>query len=278
MSANANTSKLTFWKLKQLEGVDFLYGEDVTHYYPPHLHGEFGIELVVRGTETTVIHGESHTAFAGDLILLNPDEVHSTDSRGAEYKLIRIGARTLGRIFADVAGDSGVQPYFPRLVVRDCATYTSLARLLAKLEQNLSFLEQESEFISTISRLVERQIEDRMVTKPAGKEPDRVEVAREYIRAHYSENISLSELSSVTDLSPYHLLRTFRRQIGVPPHEFQTQVRIAHARRLLSAGHAISDAAVETGFCDQSHFSRNFKRIVAMTPGRYLSESNIVQD
>jgi AraC-like DNA-binding protein len=71
-------------------------------------------------------------------------------------------------------------------------------------------------------------------------------------------------------LSPFHLLRVFRNRAGFPPHEYQTQVRIAHARRLIRAGVPLSQTAVETGFFDQSHLSRNFKRIVGVTPRQYF--------
>jgi AraC-like DNA-binding protein len=88
----------------------------------------------------------------------------------------------------------------------------------------------------------------------------------------------LTQLASFAKLSRFHLLRLFRTQMGVPPHEYQTQVRITHARKLLRKGYSILETAFETGFFDQSHFSRNFKRITGRTPGQYLSESNIVQD
>ena len=146
-----------------------------------------------------------------------------------------------------------------------------------KLEGNVSALEQESEFVSAIGELIQSQNNNSFAPQPIGKEKCYIEKVSDYLRSNYAENISLSELASVADLSPFHLLRVFRNQTGIPPHEYQTQVRIRYAQRLMRSGHSISEAALETGFFDQSHLSRNFKRITGMTPGYYLSQSNIVQ-
>ena len=56
------------------------------------------------------------------------------------------------------------------------------------------------------------------------------------------------------------------------------QLRVAYARKLIRDGESISEAALATGFCDQSHLSRTFKRIVGLTPGQYIARSKIVQD
>jgi AraC-like DNA-binding protein len=157
-------------------------------------------------------------------------------------------------------------------------TYRLLLDLHLKLERKASPLEHESEYLSTIGLLIKRQEKVHSNLKPIGKESRYVELVRDYLSCNYDENVSLSELASLTNLSSFHLLRVFRNQVGVPPHEYQTQLRVIQAGRLLRKGYSISDTALATGFFDQSHLSRNFKRITGMTPGLYLSHSNIVQD
>jgi AraC-like DNA-binding protein len=70
-------------------------------------------------------------------------------------------------------------------------------------------------------------------------------------------------------LSPFHLLRVFRAAVGLPPHAYQIQLRVARAKELLRAGMPIAAVAVEVGFVDQSHLTRHFKRLVGVPPGRY---------
>jgi AraC-like DNA-binding protein len=92
---------------------------------------------------------------------------------------------------------------------------------------------------------------------------------REYLEAQYTENISLDAIARIANLSPFYLIRTFRKCTGLPPHEYLTQIRIARAKTLLAQGNAISQVADNTGFADQSHLTRYFKRIVGVTPGQY---------
>jgi AraC-like DNA-binding protein len=90
-----------------------------------------------------------------------------------------------------------------------------------------------------------------------------------YLQAHYADEVALQELAGVVNLSPFHLSRLFRQVVGVPPHAYQTQLRLAHAKTLLAHGFEASYVAHETGFFDQTHFTRQFQRHYLVTPGSY---------
>jgi AraC-like DNA-binding protein len=159
------------------------------------------------------------------------------------------------------------------VVVDDALLFRSLLDLHLKLEQNISALEQESEFLSTMDLLLARinkKYRAARCTTKAGSEDVYVRLLRDYLRSHYAENVSLTQLTSLTNLSPFYLLRVFHNRAGFPPHEYQTQVRIAHARKLIRSGTSLSQTALETGFFDQSHLCRNFKRIVGIAPRQYV--------
>lgn len=272
------TSQWKFWRVPHLDGLELLRGSNITHEYPPHVHEEYCVLLMLKGAESTICRGVSQIAFPGNLGFMNPDEVHASSSVGAEYRIIRIRPDLFCRIVFEAAGRDIGTPHFDRLVVDDARTFRLLLDLHLKLEQNMSSLEQESEFVSAIATLVRRQLANYPAEQPARKEPRHIKKIRDYLKSHYAENVTLSQLTSITNLSPFYLLRVFHHRVGFPPHEYQTQVRIAHARKLLLEGKPISHVAQETGFCDQSHLSRNFKRIVGMTPGQFSSQSKIVQD
>jgi AraC-like DNA-binding protein len=85
------------------------------------------------------------------------------------------------------------------------------------------------------------------------------------------ENPSLEQLSALAGLSQYHLVRVFRQETGLPPHTYLTQTRIERAKEQLQAGEPIAAVAATTGFADQSHFTKRFKRIVGVTPGQYIA-------
>lgn len=92
----------------------------------------------------------------------------------------------------------------------------------------------------------------------------------DHLERNGMEPLTLRALEDETGLSPYSIIRAFRRDVGTTPHAFLMHLRVRHAARLLVAGESIVAAAAEAGFADQSHFTRHFKRAFGMTPGRYV--------
>lgn len=80
---------------------------------------------------------------------------------------------------------------------------------------------------------------------------------------------SLDDMAKLALMSKYHLIRAFKRETGLTPHQFQIQNRVRKAQRLLRGSAAIAEAALAAGFCDQSHLIRHFRRLVGMTPADY---------
>ena len=279
MAIKVNTGwQMKAWRVPRLDNLELLHLKNNIYEYPPHMHEEHSIVLMLDGAETTISRAGSHTAVAGDLMLINADEVHSSKSSASEYRVMKIKPKTIDQLASGLLPRRLERPYFPELIIKDRVLFRILLSLNLKLEQGTSFLEQESEFVSAISLLLARTATCRLVLPRTGKESHHVERVRDYLKANYAENVSLADLTSITNLSPFYLLRVFSKRIGCSPHEYQTQLRIANARKLLREGKSISRVALETGFFDQSHFSRNFKRIVGVPPGFYSSQSKIVQD
>ena len=249
--------KLKFWRLPHLGDVECLHGTNITHNYPTHIHEEYCVVIVIRGVETHLSRGKSFRAFPGCVMLLNPDEAHASNSVGTEYRIIHVGSKTLRRIGVETIGPQFTPPYFSDPVIRDHITFQSLLNWHLALEQKTSALEQESALFSALGTLLARQTGIQTVSRLPVREPRSVRLVQEYLKSNFSENISLSQLGSIANLSPFYLLRAFHSQIGVPPHEYQTQVRIARAKRLIHAGRSLADVAQETGFFDQSHLTRN---------------------
>jgi AraC-like DNA-binding protein len=266
-----------FVRVPHLANLELLHASNLTHNYPPHIHEQLCIILVHQGSETTTVRKIAYTAFPGDLTVLHPEELHSSVSLNVEYRVFKIDANEFQRIACEVFGSECRPPYFGSVLINDSLAFQSLFDLYLMLEQNDSLLQHESEFVSTMGILLTRQNQTGPIAKNR-KEDRSVDVVRDYLKNCYRENVSLFRLASMTNLDRFSLLRVFTKKFGIPPHEFQTQLRISHARELIRRGHSIAEAALETGFFDQSHLARHFKRIVGMTPGEYLSGCNIVQE
>ena len=93
---------------------------------------------------------------------------------------------------------------------------------------------------------------------------------REHLRRHYARSVSLAELSELAGVHRVHLVRGFRRALGITPGAFQRQLRLEHARRALAGSNQpIVDIALETGFASQSHLTRWFHRMWGLPPQAY---------
>ena len=93
--------------------------------------------------------------------------------------------------------------------------------------------------------------------------------ARDHLFAAYARKVTLDELAAVVGMRRFALAHAFTREVGMPPHAYQTHVRVQHARELIGCGRLLSTVSVEVGFADQSHLTRHFKRVLGLTPGRY---------
>jgi AraC family transcriptional regulator len=94
----------------------------------------------------------------------------------------------------------------------------------------------------------------------------------DYIHEHLDAELSLDHLAAVAHLSPYHFARLFKNSTGLPPHQYVIARRVERAKELLRAKDrpSLAEVAAEVGFSDQSHFTRHFRRLVGVTPRRFL--------
>ena len=99
-----------------------------------------------------------------------------------------------------------------------------------------------------------------------------VGTARDYMEAHFDEDISLSGLAHVARLRPWYFARVFEKTMGLPPHPYLEGVRICRACALLERGETIAATALSAGYADQSHLTKRFRRFLGITPRQYLRE------
>lgn len=104
-------------------------------------------------------------------------------------------------------------------------------------------------------------------------EPRPVRRARLYLERCFTRQPTLDELAREAGVSKYHLARLFRAFHGLPPHAYLTYVRVAAARTMLAGGARGTAIAAQTGFADQSHFSRSFRRVMGLSPLEYARAS-----
>jgi transcriptional regulator GlxA family with amidase domain len=131
-------------------------------------------------------------------------------------------------------------------------------------------LELQSRVLDFLVALAARNTDGWSAPAPVARERLRVARAIELLRGDVGRQVSLEQLAAAVDLSPFHFLRTFRNETGMPPHAYLCQLRVAAGRRLVLDGMPLAEAAARAGFSDQSHFTHRFRRTYGVAPGAYL--------
>lgn len=265
---------IRFWRSPQLGGrLELSRGIGVTHVYPWHWHEEVQIAAIEDGPGFLSLRGAEHPTPPGSLLLVPPGEVHTNrhaTPAGCTFRTMNIRTDLVARLLGDPPGAESVfslrQP-----VVYDREMFRLFVAAHARLEEQPSRLSSEILLLRLVEEMARRTAHLRIRSGSKGPERVATQRVREYLARNFAENIALEGLSKVANLSPYYLHRTFTREVGLSPHAFQMQVRISRAKYLLSEGKPLRTVAAETGFSDQSHFTREFKRIVGLTPGAYRS-------
>jgi AraC-like DNA-binding protein len=270
------------WRPQHIENLEIMHGTTASYSTPRHFHDELEL-LVVQGNSWTFYYrGAKHAVPPGILTLNQPGEVHTAhfaDETGYTFRALRVHPVLLQNTAIEVAGREKGLPFFSTPLVTDKHLKRLVLDSCVALEAgSASVLEQESRVLNTLAQLLLRYAADRPTPRPLGWERQPVKRVRDYLEDNYAENVSLEQLASIACLSPFHLNRVFCKEIGLPPHAYQTQVRVNRAKTLLTSGWSIGQVALEIGFASQSHFGCHFKRLVGITPRQYVRQSKNLID
>ncbi|MBW8852722.1 MAG: AraC family transcriptional regulator, partial [Xanthomonadales bacterium] len=236
---------------------------DSAQAFGRHIHEEFGIGVIERGAQKSASGRGIVEAGAGDMITVNPGEVHDGkpfDASGRRWRMLYVDPARVINAARDVAPGAGFE--FRAPVIRD-AVLTSRFRALfdAVTAPHGDGLRSETALLALIARLLQPVPHDRPALA-AG-----VAAAREHMDDDPAAELTLTALAAGAGLSRYQFLRAFTRLTGLPPHTYLLQRRVQRARQLVRNGLPLADAAAASGFADQSHMTRCFVRNFGLTPG-----------
>lgn len=253
----------------ELEAVRF---EGISQPFPNHFHDYYVVGLVLRGTREMLCKNRSRIIGGGDVLLLEPADSHGCADVGEgafDYVSLNVSESVMRRLAEEITNEDA-PPHFSENVVKDRETAELIERLCGLIFEDGAELEKEETLLLLISNIIESYGAPFLRTvAPPSKE--RAEVVRvcEFIDEHYAERLSLSELCRVAGMSKSTLLRSFAKVRGITPYRYLQSVRINRARELLEQGSQPADAAMLTGFADQSHFSNAFHTFLGLSPAAY---------
>jgi AraC-like DNA-binding protein len=262
---------VTFWHDSACEGLEAAAARFKKHSFRPHTHDVLMIGLIDHGVKSFIRERSEFFAETGSISVVNAGDLHTgqrADGDELHYRALYIPVSVL----ADTAGSAstGDPPGFRSGVLRDQRLFSGLCQIHTAIIDGSSRLKREQLLLQGVHALAERYGSHwKPREKSIADAPKPVRSAYALIEARFTDELSVKDVAAAVEVSPYHLMRLFRRHVGMPMHALQTQLRVELGKRLLQQGMTASQTALEVGFADQSHFTKRFKEMVGASPVAY---------
>ena len=267
----AGPDRHSFWHDPALPFLEARAVQDGRHVcYDKHSHAHFSIGAITGGHSHYLNQRSLQEVGPGSLVLMNPEEVHACNPIADQpwsYLMFYLDTDWLRSQQEEAGLGSEFRP-FDMTASRDPLLYQGLQHLHHQLVQAPDPLAREVACHLFSRQLLARLTPARWDDRP----PQHLQRAAELMQDDSASPLSLSQLSAVAGLTPSHFVRAFSQHYGMTPHAYLLDQRIRHARTLLKQGQPLAEVALASGFADQAHFQRQFKRRVAATPGQYRTQ------
>jgi len=269
--AEAGPDRHSFWHDPALPFIEARAVQDGRHVcYDKHSHAHFSIGAITGGHSHYLNQRSLQEVGPGSLVLMNPEEVHACNPIADQpwsYLMFYLDTDWLRSQQEEAGLGSEFRP-FDMTASRDPLLYQGLQHLHHQLVQAPDPLAREVACHLFSRQLLARLTPARWDDRP----PQHLQRAAELMQDDSASPLSLLQLSAVAGLTPSHFVRAFSQHYGMTPHAYLLDRRIRHARTLLKQGQPLAEVALASGFADQAHFQRQFKRRVAATPGQYRTQ------
>lgn len=237
----------------------------VEYAYPMHVHDSWTLLIVDDGAVRYDL-GRHERGTPHDTVTLLPPHVphngSSATADGFRKRVLYLDSTHLGDELTGAAVD--------RPDLRDPLLRLRVGQLHGALVHAGDEFEAASRLALVAERLRTRlRAADVLRPRPARVDPPLARQLRALLDERLVDGIALSEAARLVHAHPAHLVRAFSAAFGMAPHQYLTARRVERARRLLLDGQSPGAVATATGFYDQAHLTRHFRKLVGVPPGRY---------
>ncbi len=242
------------------------------HAFDPHRHDAYAVGFTLEGVQAFRYRGAATRSLPGQVFVLHPDEVHdgrAGSSDGFRYRILYVAPRAISDALSD---GRHPLPFVREAVSRDRRLVAAIAPALRELDVPLEELHRDQIVLDLAEALAaaDPSMVRRKLSTRHWRAVDRV---RDFLDASVGSAATSTELESVAGLSRYSVARHFRACLGTSPYRYIVMRRLERVRELIRRGERLVDAAAASGFADQSHMTRHFKRAYGLSPGRWAAIS-----
>jgi len=262
----AEQAEVSAWRPRVPGVVEVFHARFTEYAYPMHVHDAWTLLIVDDGAVRYDLDRHEHGTPLGTVTLLPPHVPHNGSPATPDGFRKRVVYLDGSRLSAGLIGAAVDGPDLPDPLLR-----RRVGQLHAALGRPGDELEAESRLTLVAERL--RVHLTRRDPAPPRRDPALARQLRELLDARVAAGVTLEEAARLLHAHPAHLVRAFSTAYGIAPHQYLMSRRIGRARRLLLDGVPPGEVASVTGFYDQAHLTRHFKKLVGVTPGRYRTGS-----
>ncbi|MFC9911639.1 helix-turn-helix domain-containing protein [Streptomyces sp. NPDC059862] len=262
---SAEQQDVSAWRPRVRGVVEVFHAHFTEYAYPMHVHEAWTLLIVDDGAVRYDLDRHEHGTPHDTVSLLPPHVPHNGSAatpHGFRKRVLYLDGTRLGEDLIGPAVDS------PDL--RDPVLRLRVGQLHTALSRPGDELEADSRLTLIGERLrAHLRPADIAVADTRRPDPSLARRLRELLDERVVQGVTLDEATGLLNAHRAHLVRAFSTAYGIAPHQYLMSRRVDRARRLLLDGRPPGEVAAVTGFYDQSHLTRHFRKLVGVPPGRY---------
>lgn len=226
------------------------------HFFPMHLHPDrYTFSYILNGGAQFIQQQNKYTLTKGDVVVIPPYIAHQTVITDFfHYKVIRVPNLYF---FCDTTEKQGIQ------IIKN------QPEMVLQFHQWFEALQSDSLQTTPIPLAFQSFLSH--TSKAQHPSFSKVKLALTHLHQNYQQKIAVEELSDLTHLSESSFQRVFKSTMGISPKRYLLNLRIEKAKELIKTSDSLTNIAYDTGFFDQSHFTKYFKINVGMLPKSYAA-------
>lgn len=255
--------EVSAWRPRVPGVVEVFHAHFTEYAYPMHVHEAWTLLIVDDGAVRYDLDRHEHGTPHDTVSLLPPHVPHNgspATPHGFRKRVLYLDGTHLG--------DDLIGPAVDGPDLRDPLLRQRVGQLHTALAQPGDELEAGSR-LTFVGERLRAHLRPGVSAPGPRRDPALARRLRELLDERVTEGLTLEEAATLVQAHPAHLVRAFSGAYGIAPHQYLTSRRVDRARRLLLEGRTPGETAALTGFYDQAHLTRHFRKLVGVTPGRY---------
>lgn len=266
----AENSKVSFYRDPYLPFFELKQCSTGELSYRKHAHEEYSVGIVEQGQSFFWCRGQTTILAPQTVVFLPPDSIHSCNPFQPDqwaYTMLFVDAKWVQGFIS-----SHKYCFWNRPIIKAAAGHEAVYAsnmLLQAFRSEASPLEKEA----VIAAFFEQTLAGGIVLDyiDSNEAQPKLKVIRDYVQHCFLEKITLEQLEAISGLNKFHIIRLFKQFYQIPPHTYQTLLRVNYAKKELLKHRPLAEVALDAGFYDQSHFTKVFKAYTGVTPDHYQS-------